>query len=236
MKLPGIRSRGQLRLAFIAAAPCFAVLTCGAVATVAQPAHLASAQVTSLAARDAANLAAIIRHDAHLSGSSAPSGTKIQTGCCGVRVLTVWYRSRLGPHARHGAYLFQLVSHRGVIDKIVLAEGSSHGAFQYPKSALTDELYSFAIVREGADSGRLHWGIVLKHPNRADDRYTTGTVAFHYEEAELTAASLAQLYQQALSVVRKGERREPVTTEPYLHPGLPCGLPQNQACEPGGPW
>jgi hypothetical protein len=34
----------------------------------------------------------------------------------------------------------------------------------------------------------------------------------------------------------KAEAHSPVSQEAYLHPGLPCGLPARQACEPGGRW
>lgn len=188
-------------------------------------------EVIKLAAHDAQNLAARIQAAARRRGSTAMTSVKVITGCCGVRALEVFERARPGSVPRYGVYYLGLVTKPGGrIEKITLSEDTTKRGYRL--GAATDgPEYSF-----GLGPGHGNWSIVVGHAHHHDDRYTTEKVAYHYEEAQLTAEGLQALYAQALAVLTKAERHAPVSEEVYLHPGLPCGLPEHQACEPGGRW
>lgn len=191
----------------------------------------ASSAVASLVAHDAEGLAARIRADAQRGDSAAMTSVKVVKGCCGVRVLAVYERARPGRFARYGAYNLELVIGRvGKIEKIEITEYTTHRDYHF-KRETGSPTYSIDI-----GSAAEHWSIGIGHAYHPDDIYTTGKVAYHYEEAQLTAVELQTLFTQALAVLTKAERHAPVSKEAYRHPGLPCGLPEHQACEPGGRW
>jgi hypothetical protein len=160
------------------------------------------------------------------------TAVKVIKGCCGVRALEVYERARAGHFARYGAYNFELVTGRGgKIEKIAIHEFPTRRGYNF-EGEVGSPTYSIGI---GPSQGR--WEIGVSHAYHVDDHYTTGKVVFHDPSlAELTVAELQALYDQALAVVKKAGNHAPVSEEAYLDAGLPCGLPENQACEPGGRW
>jgi len=195
----------------------------------ARPDGLASDTVAGLVARDAAALAMAMRHDAVHHGPRSKTVVNEVSGCCGVHAVEVFERAHSGRIA-HGVYQLILVTKGGRTQQLRITEFTAHGWGHLPlKNA--SQLYEFLV---GPTRGS--WRISIGHAYHSDIHYTTGKVAFHYEEAQLTPAELTVLYNQALSVLTKAEHHLPVSTEAYLHPGLPCGRPERQACEPGGRW
>jgi hypothetical protein len=187
--------------------------------------------VVTLAAHDAESLASRIQADARRGGPAAMTSVKVVKGCCGVRGLELYERARAGSFARYGAYYLEVVTGRGgKLEKVRIIEYPTHRGYNFTGEA-SSRTYSFGIAPTMGQ-----WSIVTGHAYHPDDRYTTAKVAYHYEEAQLTTAELQALYTQALTVLTKAEHHAPVSQETYLHPGLPCGLPENQACEPGGRW
>lgn len=200
----------------------------------APSAHAASREVAGLAAHDAAYLAGRIRAAASRRGSQTI--VKVLHGCCGVVALEVYERSRPGRTARFGVYGLTVVTSPHMIDQVKVFEDKTHGPYHLGE-AIASQLYSFEIAPGGnARLNEGNWTVGVSHPFHADAHWTTGKIEDHVEEAELTAAELQVLYGQALAVLNKAENHAPITTEAYLAPGLPCGLPEHQACEPGGRW
>lgn len=159
------------------------------------------------------------------------TGVKVQHGCCGVRALEVYERARSGSFARYGAYLLELVTGRdGRIEKVQLSEFPTHRGYHFSGEVGSDT-YNIDI---GPSRGS--WSISVGHAYHPDLIYTTGKVQLHEGVAQLTTAELQVLYEQAVAVLKKAEDHALVSEEAYLHPGLPCGLPEYQACEPGGKW
>jgi hypothetical protein len=187
--------------------------------------------VSAQAARDARALAARIEADAR-RGSPAWRYVERVSGCCGVRAIEVRERARVNASGQVGTYFLTLVRQRHpAIAKVSIVEGvTSRGAYR-TRAPHYELLYAVGLAPE-----RRYWTLVTSHAHHADDRYTTDQVAFHHEEAELTAGGLAVLYGQAVQVLTKAEHHLPVSDEEYLRPGLPCGLPTQPACEPGGRW
>ena len=158
------------------------------------------------------------------------TAVKVTHLCCGGLGIVIDERSRPGSFAHYGVYDLELIASRGgTIESVAIGEFTTHRGYHFVGEI--SELYGFSIA-----PGQGNWSVGVSHASHFDDRYTTGTVGLHYEEAELTAAELQVLYEQALAVLTKAENHAPVTEETYLHPGLPCGLPEHQACEPGGKW
>jgi len=196
----------------------------------ARPDGLASDTVSGLVARDAAALAMATRHDAVHHGPRSKTVVKEVSGCCGVHALEVFERARASSLAHEGVYQFILVTKGLEIQQIRITEFTAHGWGHFPLENAS-QLYEFLV---GPTRGS--WRISIGHAYHSDIHYTTGKVPLHTEEANLTAAELGTLYGQARLVLTKAEHHLPVSTEAYLHPGLPCGLPGHQACEPGGRW
>jgi hypothetical protein len=233
-QLPQRRSWRWSIAALLAIVVLWSADTASPARSAGRSAHAASREVATLAAHDAAYLAGRIRAAASRPGSQTI--VKVLHGCCGVVALEVYERSRPGRTARFGVYGLSLVTSPHMIDQIKVFEDKTHGPYHLGE-AIASELYSFELSPDG--NARPHegnWGIGVSHPFHADDHWITGKVAYHYEEAELTAAELQVLDGQALSVLNKAESHTPVSQEAVLAPGLPCGLPENQACEPGGRW
>ncbi len=156
-------------------------------------------------------------------------------GCCGVVALEVDERSRPGKAARYGVYNLTLVTSPHGIDQIKVSESRTRGPYHLGGSVSV--LYSFEIAPGGnARLNEGNWVVGIGHTFHADDHWTTGKVEDHVEEAEMTPAELQVLDGQALAVLGKAESHAAVSQEAYLRPGLPCGLPEQQACEPGGRW
>ena len=155
---------------------------------------------------------------------------KVVHGCCGVVALEVYERARSGSFARYGVYYLQLVTKGTTIQKLAISEFTTKRGYRFGE-AYGETPYSIDL---GPTQG--HWSITVGHAYHPDDEYTTGKVVFHSQEAELTEPELQTLYDQALAVVKKAEDHAPVSEEAYLDAGLPCGLPEHQACEPGGRW
>jgi hypothetical protein len=187
-------------------------------------------EVIKQVAHDAQSLAMRIRHDARRGGSVSMTAVKVVKGCCGVRALEVYERARPGSFAHYGVTYLQLVTQGASIQKVAIHEFTTKRGYRFGE-AYGETPYSIDI---GPTQG--HWSISVGHAYHPDEEYTTGKVVLHSQEAELTAAELQVLYAQALAVLTKAEHHAPVSEEAYLHPGLPCGLPENQACEPGGRW
>jgi hypothetical protein len=204
---------------------CYAILP-----QTARPAGRAAVSIDSLVARDVGSLAARIQHDGRRGGSAAMTAVKVIKGCCGVRALEVYERARPGSFARYGVYYLQLVTKGASIQKMAISEFTTKRGYRFGE-AYSETPYSIDI---GPTQG--HWSISVGHAYHPDEEYTTGKVMFHSQEADLTAAELQTLYGQALAVIKKAEDHLPVSDEEYLHPGLPCGVPEHQACEPGGRW
>ncbi len=158
------------------------------------------------------------------------TAVKVVKGCCGVRALEVYERARPGSFARYGVYYIQLVTKGASIQKLAIDEFTTKRGYRFGE-AYGETPYSIDI---GPTQG--HWSISVGHAYHPDEEYTTDKVVLHSQEAELTASELQTLYDQALTVVKKAETHSPFSKEEYLHPGLPCGLPEHQACEPGGRW
>lgn len=194
-------------------------------------AHAASREVAELVAQDAGKLAGRIRADARRGGSPAMTTSKVVYGCCGVVALEVYERARAGSFARYGVYYMELVTQHGAIEKVSISELTTKRGYRFGE-AYEETPYSIDM---GPGSGG-YWVIGLGHPSHPDSHWTTAKVQYHGNEAELTPAELQAIYSQAVGVLAKAEAHDPLSEAAYLHPGLPCGLPEHQACEPGGTW
>jgi hypothetical protein len=170
------------------------------------PAHSASLNVNTLAAHDAAILAARIRNDAKRASGSPSAEVHVETGCCEARVLTVLYRARPTRGGKYGAYVVQLVTGRGgSFTSAALLELRTARGYRYgePQTRL---LYQFGLFRKAPPN----WGITTYPAN--DTIAPSATPLPPGVTKQLTPAELEAAFSQALTILGKAESREPVSS------------------------
>jgi hypothetical protein len=208
-------------------------------ATIAsQSADGASSSVATLGAHDAHILATRIQSDARRADGSPSAEVHEETGCCGVRVLTVLYRARPTSSGKYGAYVVQLVTGRGgAFTSARLMELRTPRGYRYGETQ-TRLIYQFQLARQAGHS----WG-VSTYPKGDEIPITTpppppGHTTF-------TAAELEQEFSEALTVLKKAENRSPVgpisraatvasvyLNVPLAHPERPATIPNYELNDP----
>jgi hypothetical protein len=168
-------------------------------------AHSASLDANTLAAHDAAILAARIRKDARRASGSPSAEVHVETGCCGVRVLTVLYRARPTRGGKYGAYVVQLVTGRsGSFTSAALLELRTARGYRYGEPQ-TKLLYQFGLFRKAPPN----WGITTYPAN--DTIAPSATPLPPGATKQLTPAELEAAFSQAIVVLRKAEDRAAVS-------------------------
>jgi hypothetical protein len=172
----------------------------------ARAAGSASLDANTLAAHDAAILAARIRKDARRASGSPSAEVHVETGCCGVRVLTVLYRARPTRGGKYGAYVVQLVTGRGgTFTSAALLELRTARGYRYGEPQ-TKLLYQFGLFRKAPPN----WGITTYPAN--DTIAPSATPLPPGATKQLTPAELEAAFSQALAVLARAESRAPVST------------------------
>ena len=125
------------------------------VAVACPSAEGASSSLATVGTRDAHILEIRIENDARQAHGSPSAEVHIETGCCGVRVLTVLYRARLNSSRHYGAYVVQLVTGRGgAFTSARLMELQTPPGYRYGGTQTT-LLYQFQLARQAGHS----WGV-----------------------------------------------------------------------------
>jgi hypothetical protein len=183
-----------------------AMLLCSAVAA-ATP--VSEAERTM--AHEAGVLAALIRTDVREAGTSPTARVTRQSGCCGIKVVTITYIARPGSYSKHGKYALQIVTFGGGgIEKVVVDMYTTRDA-GFAKETLIESPYDFHMDPRGPK---------YTSPGDAWVIYNgDNTFRLHGADcSETNSAGVTVLYDQALAIAERAPTRAPIQEEPVLTP------------------
>lgn len=183
-----------------------AMLLCAAIAD-ATPVSEAERTMT----HEAGVLAALVRTDVREAGNSPAARVTRESGCCGIKVVTITYIARPGSYSKHGKYALQLITFGGGgIEKVVVDMYTTRDA-GFAKETLVESPYDFHMDPKGPK---------YTSPGDAWVIYNgENTFRLHGADcSETTPAGVTALYDQALTIAQRAPTRAPIKEEAVLAP------------------